>query len=691
MTGILDDDLVSTRPPFEPKLSAKVDEGGSMIRLSGQLLAAAAFVSRRRELVNRLFSIPDVGRAKVDGRLGAITLWFLKGGFQRSELLEALAAAMRLAEPAGHSFPNQHLLSRPEFRDEFEVHRAGPKLTLWRISRDRPNTLRLFHALLANDKIKTAVIDSALSLVGVTAALSRRSSAIQISCQPGLFSIWALLEVIESALAHALPLSKRPKTGMELKPALIRANLALAPIADYIFPPLGLANAVLILGLSGNHVAPAARRLAQGKAGIDLLYCCIAVCTLSTFTFLPSALMYWFLAFWPQLTRKIRQEGELNFLARLRRRPRRVLVERTGEEAELKVHELKPGDVVILKAGDTAPADGVVITGEAKIQENLFTGSPKPAKKAEGSEIYATTQVTEGTVHFRVGADQPRADRLLELYANAFARPKTDSQATRMADLLVGPALLLGLAALGRGGIHMTKAVIRPDFFSGPAMAEDLGDFGMTLEAADAGIAILDPNVLIPIFKADYWVFDDTVPWRFTRASEELLYSFDHNHDREIVFLSRRGSQQIIERTGGVRFSRLDTGGSSAAKKAFIAQRQAYGQSVVYFGDCKRESVLAATADVAVTVADAQHRVNAEAPIVFLSPDLEKFGSLHSLCAKRNVKVKSAVAVATIPNVVAIAAAVFLNSPALVSVLMTTLGAATCYHQASRLLRQAAG
>ena len=67
-----------------------------------------------------------------------------------------------------------------------------------------------------------------------------------------------------------------------------------------------------------------------------------------------------------------------------------------------------------------------------------------------------------------VGADEPRADRLLELYTTAFARPKTDSQATRIAELLVGPALLLGLAALGRGGIHMTKAVIRPDYFSGP-------------------------------------------------------------------------------------------------------------------------------------------------------------------------------------------------------------------------------
>jgi hypothetical protein len=36
-------------------------------------------------------------------------------------------------------------------------------------------------------------------------------------------------------------------------------------------------------------------------------------------------------------------------------------------------------------------ADQVVITGDAWIRENLFTGSLKPAKKTEGSEIHAST------------------------------------------------------------------------------------------------------------------------------------------------------------------------------------------------------------------------------------------------------------------------------------------------------------
>ena len=66
MAEILDEEQVPTRSTLEPKLSAKVYEGGSIIRLSGGLLAAAACVSKRRELIDRLFSIPDVGRAKVE-------------------------------------------------------------------------------------------------------------------------------------------------------------------------------------------------------------------------------------------------------------------------------------------------------------------------------------------------------------------------------------------------------------------------------------------------------------------------------------------------------------------------------------------------------------------------------------------------------------------------------------------------
>jgi hypothetical protein len=688
MEGIISEDLVSGSPVLEPRLSATVYGDGSVLKLSGPLLATAAVPARRRELIERLFSIPDVGRVNVRQRLGSITLRFLKSGFDRAELLDALAAAMRQRVITEHPFPNQHLLSRPEFRSRFEVHRAGKKLTLWRISPSGPKRLALFHALLQHDKVRASVMEALLSLVGITTAISRRQREIEIGLQADRLSKWDLLEVIESALAEALPLGRRTKTNFKLRPALVRTNLVLAPIADYLFPPLGWASAAVVSTLGVTHLGPAVARWKQKRTGLDVLYACICVCTLSTFTFLPSALMYGLLEFWPKRSKKIRQENETNFLARLRRLPRRVLVDQAGKHVEVNRQDLKPGDVVILKKGDVAPGDGTIISGEATLQEGILTGSSGPATKTEGSNIYATTEVIEGDIQVRIGKGQTLANRLTELYTAAFSRPDRDSHALRLAEMLVTPMVLAGVAALGRGGIHMTKAVMRPDFLCGPSVVEEFGDLWVVLRAAESGIVVLDTGALDPIFKADYWLFDDTAPWHLEEADDETLRSFKNGTDREIVFLSDGGSKQVLERQGRYTFSRLDLGGSSAAKRTFVAQRQSQGQSVVYFGDCEKERALANLADVAVTVAEGDHGLSSDIPIAFLSPDLEKFGALHALCRRRNTEVTNGFISTALPNVAAMIAAIYFHAPALFSVAMTTLGTIFCYSRASSLLKE---
>jgi E1-E2 ATPase len=687
MESIVSEDSVSAAPMVEPRLGATVYGDGSVLKLSGALLATAAVPSKRRELVERLFLLPDLARVNVQQRLGAITLRFLKGGFNRAELLDALAAAMRRRVITEHSFPNQHLLSRHEFRSRFEVHRAGERLTLWRINPSGSKRLTLVHALLQHDKVRASVMDSLLSLVGITTVISRRQREIEIALQPNRLSKWALLEVIESALAEALPLSRGTKTNFKLRPALIRANLALAPIADYVFPPLGWASAAVITTLGVGHLGPAVARWKQKRTGLDLLYACICFCTLSTFTFLPSALMYALLQFWPKQSEKIRQENEANFLARLRRLPRKVLVDQAGKLAEVNRQDLKPGDVVILKRGDVAPGDGTIICGEATLHEGILTGSSSPARKTKGGYIYATTEIIEGDILVRIGTGETLANRLTELFTAAFARPDDNSHALRLAEMLVTPIILAGVAALGRGGIHMTKAVMRPDFLCGPSVVEEFGDLWVVLRAAERGIVVLDTAVLDPIFKADYWIFDDTVTWQLAETNEDLLRSFK-SAGREIVFLSDDGSKQVLERDGRLTFSRLDVGGSSAAKRTFVARRQSQGQSVVYFGDCERECALANLADVAVTVKNGDNRLTAGIPIAFLSPDLEKFGALHALCQRRNTEVTNGFISTALPNVFAMVAAIYFHAPALFSVAMTTLGTIFCYRRASGLLKE---
>ena len=98
--------------------------------------------------------------------------------------------------------------------------------------------------------------------------------------------------------------------------------------------------------------------------------------------------MYALLQFWPKQSQKIRQENEANFLARLRRLPRKVLVDQAGKRAEVNRQDLKPGDVVILKKGDVAPGDGTIVSGEATLHEGILTGSLAQRQKLRAAPVF---------------------------------------------------------------------------------------------------------------------------------------------------------------------------------------------------------------------------------------------------------------------------------------------------------------
>jgi hypothetical protein len=678
--------LITARFSDDRRLHTRVFGNGSTIKLSGPLVTNATETYTRRELISRLFSIPALIQLKTERRISVLTLRFSNYGFERSELLEAVAAAMRQETPKRWPFPNEHLLSSPAFRNRFEVNRVGHRLTLWRILREQ-GRLVLSHPLLRHDKIRAAVLYSVLGLSGVRSAFSQ-SERIFTTCESRL-SESDLLDVLESIIASLLPLAKSTKSLASLQPALVRSNLVLAAISDFIFPPLGLANAVLVLLLSGRHVRPALKRLGQGQAGLDLLYTCVAACALTAFTFLPSALMYWLLPFWTQRSKRVRRESELNFLAQFRRRPRRVLRIREGESTEINLRELSAGDLVLLKEGDTVPADGIVVDGEAEVEEWLLAKSQYPAKKREDSTIFASDRILRGNLQVRISSEygDAAADRLYKLYNHAFNREKTSARSARFADHMALPILLLGLAALGRGGPEMTKAVIRPDYLSGPAVAEEFGDLWVLLRAAKAGILIFDTGTLDRLMKADCWILDDTVSWRLGNTNGEFATGLV-NSGREIVFLTTGVGKRIgiLARKCGLR---VQEGTSSAAKVTFIAQRQAYGESVVYVGDCEAEPETAKQADVAVMVSEGRGQIGVDRPISFLAPELDKIATLHSIVRMRDAEIKGAFTTATLPNLAAAIAGVYLSSPALLSVLFTTVGAAACYRHAMRLLREA--
>ncbi len=75
-----------------------------------------------------------------------------------------------------------------------------------------------------------------------------------------------------------------------------------------------------------------------------------------------------------------------------------------GEIETVRLAELSVGDIVLIRPGARIPADGVIIQGEAEIDESMVTGESRPVAKADGERVVAGTIATDSAIRVRVDA-----------------------------------------------------------------------------------------------------------------------------------------------------------------------------------------------------------------------------------------------------------------------------------------------
>ena len=83
-------------------------------------------------------------------------------------------------------------------------------------------------------------------------------------------------------------------------------------------------------------------------------------------------------------------------------------VERDGEETEVSVKELHPGDVMIIRPGEKIPTDGEVVEGTSHVDESIATGESIPIEKQSGDTVMGATMNKEGRLKVKatkVGKD----------------------------------------------------------------------------------------------------------------------------------------------------------------------------------------------------------------------------------------------------------------------------------------------
>jgi P-type Cu2+ transporter len=121
-----------------------------------------------------------------------------------------------------------------------------------------------------------------------------------------------------------------------------------------------------------------------------------------------------------------------------------------GEET-VPVTELRAGDLLLVRPGESIPADGIVRRGESDINEAMVTGESRPVKKQEGEEVIAGTINGEGSLRVEVTGtgEDTKLSGIMRLVSEAQeSKSRAQHLADRAAQLLTVVALVAGVLTL---------------------------------------------------------------------------------------------------------------------------------------------------------------------------------------------------------------------------------------------------
>ncbi len=129
--------------------------------------------------------------------------------------------------------------------------------------------------------------------------------------------------------------------------------------------------------------------------------------------------------------------------------PKTALALRDGREILIPAEELAVGDIFIVKAGESIPADGVVVEGDASVDESSVTGESIPADKTVGDNVTGATINSRGFLKCR--ATRVAGDTTLaQIIKTVSDATSTKAPVSKAADKVSGVfvPVVLGIAAV---------------------------------------------------------------------------------------------------------------------------------------------------------------------------------------------------------------------------------------------------
>ena len=119
-----------------------------------------------------------------------------------------------------------------------------------------------------------------------------------------------------------------------------------------------------------------------------------------------------------------------------------------GSEEEVPAEQVRPGDILVVKAGEGVPADGTVVEGEGTVDESVITGESVPVEKTVGDPVTGATINRTGWFAMRaerVGADTALAGIIRLVDEATSSKAPIEKMADRISGVFVPVVIAIAL------------------------------------------------------------------------------------------------------------------------------------------------------------------------------------------------------------------------------------------------------
>ncbi|MTI16880.1 copper-translocating P-type ATPase [Rhodobacteraceae bacterium RKSG542] len=221
-----------------------------------------------------------------------------------------------------------------------------------------------------------------------------------------------------------------------------------------------------------------------------------------------------------------------------------------GDETEVvRISELRLGDIILVKPGESIPTDGLVLEGITEVDESMLTGESLPVAKTEGDTVTGGTINGSGVLHVKTTAlgEATRLAQIIRLVENAqISKAPVQKLVDKVSSIFVPVILVISLATLGLwialtgdtdSAISAAVAVLVIACPCALGLATPTALVAGTGAAARSGILIRDIQALESAHKVDTVVLDKTGTLTVGKPQLVKLQAFDRKEER-LLFIA---------------------------------------------------------------------------------------------------------------------------------------------------------